>query len=602
MRPELRENIEEDTSRRLRRMYILALSAVAILTILGQILVQHAIRDQQADSHVINLAGSQRYLSQQIVKFAVLIQQDIDHSEYPEKPVQLRKFLTVWEKGHQGLQSGDEELNVVGKNSPVIKEMFREIEPYYKSIIRSASLILEEVEGNNRNQDIINKQVQNILQNEASFFRGMDAIVYQYDKEANARVDFLKKVEITLMSLTLLILLLEGMFIFRPAVGKIRETIHALLISEKRASSLADRLKFANINLEKSLKDLNDVNFAMDKATILVKTDRYGVITYVNEKFCEILKYRREELIGQRFSIISSHYHGKAFFDEMWEVISQGRIWNREIQNQAKDGSVVWMDATIVPLLGPSGDPESYISIYTDVTARFRQSINEQKLRSASILEGQERERKNIARELHDGLGQMLTALKFNFEAIQGGKSKKEQEKLQELKNLLRETIQETRRISFNLMPNVLNDYGLLSAVKHLTDQMGKHSDINIIFESTWENQRLGKTVEINLYRIIQEAVNNAVKYAEADEVKIAMDEINGFLRIEVRDNGKGFDPSDKKKVSRSGNGIVNMQERTDLINGEFRIQTAPGEGTRIFIKVPIPETVYEQGENNISR
>lgn len=585
-----KKELGRNTGKTLRRLYILALSAVAALTIFGQVFIQRSIHAHQADSHVINLAGSQRYLSQQIVKYCVLINENVSNHLYPNKGTKLAMYINKWKQGHQGLQNGDPELNLPGENSKIIKEMFQEIEPYFNNMVQSADTIAKLSLGKAPDKALIELHVNRVLLNEDPFFNGMDNIVHQYDKEAKAKISFLKTVEYILLALTLIILLLEGMFIFRPVANKIKETIAELAESEDRANTLAGRLKISNMQLKKLLKDLEDVNFALDKATILAKTDRYGVITYVNDKFCKILNYPENELLGQRFNLISSHYHSKAFFDEMWEVISEGNVWINEIQNQTKDGSYVWLDATIVPVLDASGTPESYIGIYTDVTARFRQSINEQKIKSASVLEGQEIERKNIARELHDGLGQMLTALKFNFEGINCHEGDEEYEKITHIRRQIMETIQETRRISFSLMPNVLNDYGLLPAIKHLIDQVSKHSNINIILETDWDNQRLGRQIEINLYRILQEAINNAVKYAEADEIDVFIDRMEGSLRLEVSDNGKGFSPDkiDKGKVAGSGNGITNIQERTDLINGDFRIQSAPGKGTKIVVKIPI--------------
>lgn len=112
-----------------------------------------------------------------------------------------------------------------------------------------------------------------------------------------------------------------------------------------------------------------------------------------------------------------------------------------------------------------------------------------------------------------------------------------------------------------------------------------------MVFENESDIQRLNKTVEINIYRIIQEALNNAIKYAEADEVTIFVSNSDTCLTISISDNGKGFNTSyldSKVRSVSSGNGIVNIQERTSLINGEFRIETGIGKGTKIMIKVPI--------------
>jgi PAS domain S-box-containing protein len=398
-------------------------------------------------------------------------------------------------------------------------------------------------------------------------------------------------------------LLLAGIFMFRHALQNIKQNIQDLVAAEEETFSLVKKMVAENELMEKSLKELSEINNALDSATIFAKTDKYGVINYVNDKFCEISQYSREELIGNRFNMLSGHYHSKSFFDTLWEAISSGKIWNNEIKNRAKDGSYYWLDATVVPVLDAEGTPVQYIAIYTDVTQRFKQTINEQKIKTASIIEGQEKERRKIARELHDGLGQMLTALKFNIEGLKELPDKNEKLKLDEIKKMLFETIAEVRKISFNLMPSVLNDFGIAPAFKHLSELVSRSSNINVVFENTSKIERLPKTLEINLYRIMQEALNNAIKYAEADEVKVKLKNNDEFLQLEIADNGKGFTASkvkSKSKLDLSGNGITNIQERTSLIDGNFRIETAPGEGTKIFIKVPIKDYINENNKNNI--
>ncbi|MBX9851215.1 MAG: PAS domain-containing protein [Cytophagaceae bacterium] len=592
--PELNKKLEvgKKTSRNLTRLYIAALTAVALLTITGQILIRDSINNQLSDSHVINLAGSQRYKSQQICKMTLLIYSDIDHKDFSDKGAVLKQLLEQWKRGHEGLQFGNEELSLPGNNSKQIRKMFKELDPYFNTIYNNAQRIVIVKENKlNISKENLAVSMRLILDNENNFLQRMDAIVHQYDNEAREKVVVLKSIETVLLIITLIILLVEGIFIFRPAAVKIRNTIHDLVLSEAKASSLAKDLSEANNSLEKSIKELKDINFALEHATILAKTDKYGVINYVNDKFCEISKYSREELIGNRFHILSGHYHSRLFFDNMWETISVGKIWNNEIKNRAKDGSYFWLDATVVPVLDKENIPVEYIAIYTDVTERFRQSINEQKIRSSSIIEGQEKERRKIARELHDGLGQMLTALKFTIEGLKGAHDHKEKELLSEIKKLIYETIAEVRKISFNLMPTVLNDFGIVPAFKHLSDQVSKSSKTNVIFENSSVIERLPKTVEINLYRIMQEALNNAIKYSEADEVRVKLMNSNEYLQLEISDNGKGFTATNinnKKRVNQSGNGIINIQERTSLIDGQFRIETAPGMGTKIFIKVPI--------------
>jgi PAS domain S-box-containing protein len=171
---------------------------------------------------------------------------------------------------------------------------------------------------------------------------------------------------------------LTNVFVFTFLIWRTSASLDQTDKERQRATRRGDR----------SIKELNDMKFAIDEAAIVAFTDQTGKITFVNDKFCEISGYEREELLGQDHRIINSAYHPKEFIRNIWTTISNGNVWHGEIKNRAKNGSFYWVDTTIVPFLNEKGKPYQYVAIRNDITDRKRSA--EQYIRLAAIVESSE--------------------------------------------------------------------------------------------------------------------------------------------------------------------------------------------------------------------
>jgi signal transduction histidine kinase len=209
----------------------------------------------------------------------------------------------------------------------------------------------------------------------------------------------------------------------------------------------------------------------------------------------------------------------------------------------------------------------------------------ERKHRMSSLIDGQEMERQRLSRDLHDGLGQSLLAVKMKLEQISCNDSNKEMNIISDAKSMLKDSIQEIRNVSNDLMPAVLEAFGIREGLNHLCQFSSQNSGMNIMFCCDEIPNDWPKRIQIYLYRIAQEAIHNIAKHAEATEAKIELLYDCSFLYLNISDNGKGFTIN---HLENKGNGIVNIKQRVELLNGSCEFSSLSGEGASIKIKIPI--------------
>jgi signal transduction histidine kinase len=211
-----------------------------------------------------------------------------------------------------------------------------------------------------------------------------------------------------------------------------------------------------------------------------------------------------------------------------------------------------------------------------------------------SVQQAQEDERRRIARELHDGICQSLSAMKLNAEVLEDHIEVKNREVNQRFRSLTRQCedlIVEVRRMSANLRPSHLDDFGIVVALNLLAREFQKEHGISINVEmNTSVRMQLAPQIEIAVYRICQEALNNIAKHARATTVRMSFQKENDAVVLQVADNGRGFEiaEAERRRDARHGLGLMGMRERVELLGGTFGVTTAPGEGTTIAVRLPL--------------
>jgi signal transduction histidine kinase len=202
------------------------------------------------------------------------------------------------------------------------------------------------------------------------------------------------------------------------------------------------------------------------------------------------------------------------------------------------------------------------------------------------VVEAQELERRRLARELHDETGQALTSILLGLRALDETlESEQSKAATGDLRELVVATLQDVRRLAVELRPAVLDDFGLVAALEHLTASFAEQTGIAVDFGAALGDRRLPGEIETALYRLVQESLTNVVKHARAERVSIALTRMEGSVKAVVEDDGQGFDPD---RSDDGGFGLVGMRERLALLGGRLRIESSPGAGTTIAADVPL--------------
>jgi hypothetical protein len=381
--------------------------------------------------------------------------------------------------------------------------------------------------------------------------------------------------------------------------------------------------KRAEEKLRESTKEVVDLKAALDEHAIVAITDPQGKITYVNDKFCAISKYTREELLGQDHRIINSGHHPKEFIRDLWATIGRGRVWHGEIQNRAKDGSYYWVDTTIVPFLNDQGKPRQYVAIRADITERKRAEEAVRKLNAeleqrvaerTAELETANREMEAFSYSVSHDLRAPLRGIDGFARILQEDYSGKLDA---EGRRLLGIVCSEAHRMG-RLIDNLL-DFSRLGRQQMAATTIDMHSLARDVFEELTRMEQ-GPTPHLQLGRlppargdramvrqVFFNLLGNAIKFTSrvaAARIEVSGSISDGMAAYQVRDNGAGFDEQFKDKLFRvfqrlhaeneyegTGVGLALVQRIVHRHGGRVWAEGRPAAGATFHFTLPAAET-----------
>ena len=274
-------------------------------------------------------------------------------------------------------------------------------------------------------------------------------------------------------------------------------------------------------------------------------------------------------------------------------ALNGGSPYNVEFRIIRPDKSVRFVHSRGRLIYDEAGKPSFMFGMAQDITERKQvekelgEANHQLRFLSRRLFEVQEEERRHLARELHDEVGQALTAAKINLHSAMGEAGAAMLTRLQETAAILERLVGQVRQISLDLRPSMLDDLGLVPALRSLLDQKAHHASIEVRFSAKNIPEDLNPEIQTACFRIAQEAITNAVRHADATQIDVDLRRENGKLRLLIRDNGIGFDV-ESAQAQTAGLGLIGIKERAALAGGRAKIISSPKKGTTIEVSLPL--------------
>jgi len=317
-----------------------------------------------------------------------------------------------------------------------------------------------------------------------------------------------------------------------------------------------------------------------------------GVLDFLNQRWRDYTGLSLEEAIKEETRTVHPEDLSTAL--EKWVVAkATSEVYEDEMRLRRADGEYRWFLVRVAPLLDQHGNVVKWFGSSIDIEDRKRaekdleEAHRQLKILSRRRVKVQEEERRHLARELHDEIGQALTAAKINLQAAMEESDPAKSKRIHETAAILERLLSQVRQISLNLRPSMLDDLGLVPALRSLLDEQGRRASVAVRFSAKNISESLDPEIQTTCFRIAQEAITNAVRHAAATQIQVDIHREEGSFRLRVYDDGRGFEmpPPQSQTI---GLGLLGMKERAALVGGRTRITSAPGKGTTVDATLPL--------------
>src|SRR6266404_5731761 len=320
-----------------------------------------------------------------------------------------------------------------------------------------------------------------------------------------------------------------------------------------------------------------------------------GVLDFLNQRWRDYTGLSLEEAIKEETRTVHPEDLSTAL--EKWVAAkATSEVYEDEMRLRRADGEYRWFLVRVAPLLDQHGNVVKWFGSSIDIEDRKRaekdleEAHRQLKILSRRRVKVQEEERRHLARELHDEIGQALSAAKINLHAAMKESDGAQSKRIRETAAILDRLLGQVRQISLDLRPSMLDDLGLVPALRSLLDEQGRRASVAVRFSAKNISESLDPEIQTTCFRIAQEAITNAVRHAAATRIDVDLGRENGNLRLQVRDNGRGFD-AESAQPQTNGLGLIGIKERAALVDARARIISSPNKGTTVEVSLSLTDS-----------